>query len=43
MEEALHDIPLLRRLAGLDAGISRIPDERPILNFRHLLDACRSG
>jgi IS5 family transposase len=39
MEEALHDIPLLRRFAGLDAGSSRMPDETTILNFRHLLEA----
>ena len=39
MEEALHDIPALRRFAGLDAGISRMPDETTILNFRHLLEA----
>lgn len=39
MEEALHDIPVLRRFAGLDAGVSRLPDETTILNFRHLLEA----
>lgn len=39
MEEALHDIPVLRRFAGLDAGESRMPDETTILNFRHLLEA----
>lgn len=39
MEEALHDIPVLRRFAGLDAGNSRMPDETTILNFRHLLEA----
>jgi IS5 family transposase len=39
MEEALHDIPLLRRFAGLDAGVSRMPDETTIPNFRHLLEA----
>jgi len=38
MEEALHDIPVLRRFAGLDAGTSRMPDETTILNFRHLLE-----
>ena len=36
MEEALHDIPVLRRFARLDAGTSRIPDETTILDFRHL-------
>jgi IS5 family transposase len=39
MEEALHDMPMLRRFAGLDAGISCMPDETTILNFRHLLEA----
>ena len=39
MEEALHDIPMLRRFAGLDAGESRMPDETTILNFCHLLEA----
>ena len=39
MEEALHDIPVLRRFARLDAGTSRMPDETTILNFRHLLEA----
>ncbi len=39
MEDALHDIPPLRRFAGLDAGESRMPDETTILNFRHLLEA----
>ena len=39
MAEALHDIPVLRRFAGLDAGTSRMPDETAILNFRYLLEA----
>jgi IS5 family transposase len=43
MEEALHDIALLRRFAGLDAGVSRMPDETTILNFRHLLEAHELG
>lgn len=38
MEEALHDIPLLRDFAGLDAGDSRLPDETTILRFRRLLE-----
>jgi IS5 family transposase len=41
MEEALHDIPLLRRFAGLDAGTDTLPDETTILNFRHLLQTHR--
>jgi IS5 family transposase len=38
MEEALHDIPLYREFAQLDAGITRLPDESTILRFRHLLE-----
>ena len=36
MEEALHDTPLYCEFAGLDAGITRLPDESTILWFRHL-------
>lgn len=39
MEEALHDVPLYREFARLDAGITRLPDESTILRFRHLLEA----
>jgi len=38
MEEALHDVPLYREFAGLDAGADRLPDESTILRFRHLLE-----
>ena len=38
MEEALHDIPLLRQFAGLDAFEDTIPDETTILKFRRLLE-----
>jgi len=38
MEEALHDIPVLRRFAGLDAFEDALPDETTILRFRHLLE-----
>ena len=38
MEEALHDVPLLRRFAGLDAFEDVMPDESTILHFRHLLE-----
>ncbi len=41
MEEALHDVPLYREFAGLDAGITRMPDETTILRFRHLLETHR--
>jgi IS5 family transposase len=37
MEEALHDIPPLRRFAGLNAFEEVMPDEGTILRFRHLL------
>jgi IS5 family transposase len=39
MEEALYDVPLYREFAGLDGGITRLPDESTILRFRHLLEA----
>lgn len=38
MEEALHDIPVLRRFAGLDVGEDALPDETTILKFRHRLE-----
>ena len=38
MEEALYDVPLYREFAGLDEGMSRLPDESTILRFRHLLE-----
>ncbi len=37
-EEALHDLPALRRFAGVDLGRAPAPDETTILNFRHLLE-----
>ena len=38
MEEALHNVPLLRQFTGLDAFEDVIPDESAILRFRHLLE-----
>jgi IS5 family transposase len=38
MEEALHDTPLNREFARLDAGMARMPNETSILRFRHLLE-----
>ena len=38
MEEALHDVPLLRQFAGLDAFEDVMPDESTNLRFRHLLE-----
>lgn len=43
MEEALHDIPLYREFAHLDAGMSRLPDESTILRFRHMLEEHELG
>jgi len=43
MEEALHDIPLYREFAHLDAGITRLPDESTILRFRHRLEEHQLG
>lgn len=37
MEEALHEIPTLRRFTQL-GGLDSIPDETTILNFRRLLE-----
>jgi IS5 family transposase len=38
MEEELHDVPLLRQFAGLDAFEDETPDESSILRFCHLLE-----
>jgi IS5 family transposase len=38
MEEPLYDVPLYREFAGLDEGMTRLPDESTILRFRHLLE-----
>lgn len=37
MEEALYEMPVMRRFAGL-GGLDNIPDETTILNFRRLLE-----
>jgi len=37
MEDALIDVPTMRRFAGIDMVSDRIPDETTILAFRHLL------
>ena len=34
----MHNTPLYRDFAGLDAGITRLPDETTIPRFRHLLE-----
>lgn len=38
MEDALHDVPLLREFAGLGGWDDRLPDESTILRFRHVLE-----
>ena len=38
MEEALHDTPLYCEFAGLDVGMTWLPDESTILRLRHLLE-----
>ena len=38
MEEALHDMPVFREFAGLEAWDERLPDESTILRFRHVLE-----
>jgi IS5 family transposase len=43
MEEALIEVPTMRRFAGIDMLTDRIPDETKILTFRHLLEKHRLG
>jgi IS5 family transposase len=43
MEEALIEVPTMRRFAGIDMLTDRIPDETTILTFRHLLEKHRLG
>ena len=38
MEEALIEVPSMRRFVGIDLISDRIPDEITILTFRHLLE-----
>ncbi len=38
MEEALHDMPMFRELAGLEGWDERLPDESTILRFQHVLE-----
>ena len=37
-EEALIEVPTMRRFAGIELISDRIPDETTILTFRHLLE-----
>jgi len=43
MEEALIDVPTMRRFAGVDLISDRIPDATTILIFRHLLEEYELG
>ena len=38
MQEALIEVPTMRRFAGIDLISDRIPDETTIPVFRHLLE-----
>ncbi len=38
MEEALIEVPTMRRFTGIDLISDRIPDETTVLTFRHLLE-----
>ena len=43
MEEALIEVPTMRRFAGIELISDRIPDETTILAFRHLLEKHKLG
>jgi IS5 family transposase len=43
MEDALIEVPTMRRFAGIDLISERIPDETTILAFRHLLEKHELG
>lgn len=43
MEDALIEVPTLRRFAGIDLASKRIVDETTILAFRHLLEKNNLG
>jgi IS5 family transposase len=43
MEDALIELPTMRRFAGIDMLSDRIPDETTILAFRHLLEKNNLG
>ena len=38
MRETFCDSETMRRFAGIEPGVDRLPDETTILNFRHLLE-----
>ena len=43
MEDALIEVPTMRRFAGINLISDRIPDETTILAFRHLLEKHNLG
>ena len=43
MEDALIEVPTMRRFAGIDLVSERIPHETTILAFRHLLEMHNLG
>ena len=43
MEDALIEVPTMRRFAGMDMISDRIPDETTILTFRYLLEENEIG
>ena len=43
MEEALHNVALLREFSQLYAGATRLPDESSVLRFRHLSGTLLQG
>jgi IS5 family transposase len=43
MEDALIELPTMRRFAGIDMLSDRIPDETTILAFRHMLEKDHLG
>jgi IS5 family transposase len=43
MEEALNEVPTMRRFAGIELITNRITDETTILTFRHQLEKHRLG
>jgi len=43
MEDALIEVPTMRRFAGIELISDRIPDETTILTFRHLLEKYELG
>jgi IS5 family transposase len=43
MEEALNEVPTMRRFAGIELICDQIPDETTILTIRHLLEKHELG